>query len=191
MPSPRLREMNINLDNLIHLKVQTLAHLLVLLKQPPKGFPPSGTHLIVIDSVSDLFNSYFPHMGDLKTEFARAKPADKPHHRWLLNRKPNAVNDLATYLGRLATRNLAVLALNQTKTRIKMGQPAVLVPALSGGAWEKTIQTRIAVCRALPAERFVEIEKLAGKTLHGPRHRRVVPFWIHPVCHAQSVVLLF
>ncbi|KAJ5344761.1 DNA recombination and repair protein Rad51 C-terminal [Penicillium brevicompactum] len=132
------------------------------------GVPPPGTNLIVIDSVSSFFTSYFPTAAELKEELAEGKLVDKAHLQWLLGRKPNIANDLGTHLARLAAKNIAVLAINQSQTKIKEEREATLLPVLAGGAWEKTVQTRLAVYRALPDDRFVEIEKLSGKPLPEP-----------------------
>ncbi|CAI7643029.1 unnamed protein product [Penicillium glandicola] len=165
LPSPRLEEMSVNLDDFIYFRAHTLAHLMALLARPPKGFPPPETNLIVVDSASNLFPAYFPSAQELKDQLAEGKITDKAHLQWLLNRKWNIASELATHLARLAARNIAVLAINQTHTKIKGQSHAVLQPLLSGSAWEASVQTRIAVYRDLPDERFVEVEKRAGKLL--------------------------
>jgi hypothetical protein len=174
--------MSVNLDDFIHFRTPTLAHLIALLIRPPKGFPPPETSLIVIDSVSELFTSHFPSAAELKEELAEGKLVDKAHLHWLLGRKSNVANELATHLTRLAARNIAIVAINQSQTKIKEEEEATLLPALAGGAWENTIYTRIAVYRALPDERFVEIEKLAGKPLPESDDTISVSFQIYSVC---------
>ena len=178
--------MSVNLDDFIHFQAHTLAHLIALLTRPPKGFPPPETSLIVIDSVSDLFTSHFPSAAELKDELAEGKLVDKAHLHWLLSRKSNVANELATHLTRLAARNIAVLAINQSQTKIKEEESAILLPALAGGAWENTVQTRIAVYRVLPDGRFVEIEKLAGKHLPESHNGFAVPFQIDSVCGCSA-----
>jgi hypothetical protein len=185
LPSPRLEEMSVNLDDFIHFQAHTLAHLIALLTRPPRGFPPPETNLIVIDSVSDLFTSHFPTATELKGELAEGKLADKAHLHWLLSRRANVANELATHLTRLAAKNIAVLAVNQCQTKIKEEEEAALLPALAGGAWENTIHTRIAVYRALPNARFAEVEKLAGKPLPESHDEFVVPFQIYSVCRCS------
>jgi hypothetical protein len=174
--------MSVNLENFIHFQAHTLAHLIALLTRPPKGFPSPDTSLIVIDSVSDLFTSHFHSAAELKEELAEGKLVDKAHLHWLLSRKSNVANELATHLTRLAAKNIAVLAINQSQTKIKEEEEAILLPALAGGAWENTVHTRIAVYRALPDERFVEIEKLTGKPLPESHDGIAVPFQIDSVC---------
>ncbi|KAK9855281.1 uncharacterized protein MYU51_002669 [Penicillium brevicompactum] len=147
LPSPRREEMSLNVKDFVHFQAQTLPHLIALLMRPPTGFPPPA---------------------ELKEELAEGKLVDKAHLQWLLGRKPNIANDLGTHLARLAAKNIAVLAINQSQTKIKEEREATLLPVLAGGAWEKTVQTRLAVYRALPDDRFVEIEKLSGKPLPEP-----------------------
>lgn len=174
MPRPRTP------NNLIYFRAPTLPHFLSLILHPPKGFPPDDTFLIVIDSVSLLFPCYFPNAVELKDRLAQGKITDKAQLQWLLNRKWNVAGELATHLARLAARNIAVLAINQAHTKIK-GQPrATLHPLLAGATWENTVQTRIVLYRDLPDERFAEITKRAGKSVHSAEW--TVPFRIEPVC---------
>jgi hypothetical protein len=174
--------MSINLDDFIYFRAHTLAHLIALLARPPKGFPPSETKLIVVDSVSNLFSAYFPSAQELKDQLAEGKITDKAHLQWLINRRWNIASELGTHLARLAARNIAVVAINQSHTKVK-GQPhAVLQPLLSGGAWETSVQTRIAVYRDLPDERLAEVEKRAGKLLPEQAGELHVAFRIEPVC---------
>ncbi|KAJ5704540.1 hypothetical protein N7536_000229 [Penicillium majusculum] len=180
LPSPRLEEMSVNLDDFIYFRAHTLAHLIALLARPPKGFPPSETNLIVVDSVSNLFPVYFPSAQELKDQLAEGKITDKAHLQWLLNRKWNIASELATHLARLAARNIAVLTINQSHTKIKPQSHAVLQPLLSGGAWEASVQTRIAVYRDLLDERFAEVEKRAGKSLPEQAEELLVAFRIEP-----------
>ncbi|KAJ5608572.1 hypothetical protein N7537_005191 [Penicillium hordei] len=180
LPSPRLEEMSINLDDFVYFRAHTLAHLIALLARPPKGFPPSETNLIVVDSVSNLFPAYFPSAQELKDQLAEGKITDKAHLQWLLNRKWNIAGELATHLARLAARNIAVLAINQSHMKIKPQSHAVLQPLLSGSAWEASVQTRIAMYRDLPDERFAEVEKRAGKPLPEQVEELHVAFRIEP-----------
>ncbi|KAK4867200.1 hypothetical protein LT330_000710 [Penicillium expansum] len=180
LPSPRLEEMSVNLDDFVYFRAHTLAHLIALLARPPKGFPPPETNLIVVDSVSNLFPAYFPSAQELKDQLAEGKITDKAHLQWLLNRKWNIASELATHLAKLAARNIAVLAINQSHTKIKPQSHAVLQPLLSGSAWEASVQTRIAVYRDLPDERFVEVEKRAGKPLPEQAEELLVAFRIEP-----------
>lgn len=51
-----------HLDNLIHFSCPTLAHFIALLCRPTLSSVPSGTALIVIDSLSALINHAFPRI---------------------------------------------------------------------------------------------------------------------------------
>jgi hypothetical protein len=176
-----------DLDNLIYFRAPTLPHLLALLLRPPKDFPPEETSLIVIDSISSLFPSYFLSAAELKDRLEQGKITDKPQLQWLLNRKWNVISDIATHLTRLAVRNIAVLALNQTHTKIK-GQPrATLHPMVAGGAWETNVQTRIVLYRDLPDMRFAEITKRAGRTMAVRLTELIVPFRIEDVSSSPDL----
>lgn len=153
--------------------------------RPPRAFPPEETSLLIIDSVSSLFPSYFPNATELKSRLAQGKLTDKAQFQWLLNRKWNVASELATHLARLAARNIAVLAINQTHTKIK-GQPrATLHPILAGGAWESTVQTRIVLYRDLPDARFAEVTKRAGRTVTVRVPELIVSFCIGAVCFVK------
>ncbi|KAA8646899.1 uncharacterized protein ATNIH1004_005574 [Aspergillus tanneri] len=170
--------------NLLYFRAQSLPHLLAILLHPPKGFPPESTSLLVIDSISGPFPSYFPNPSELRSRIS-GKITDKAQIQWLINRKWNVTSDLATHLSRLATiHRMAVLLLNHTHTRIK-GQPrATLCPVLAGGTWESNVYARIALYRDFLTEetstrvRFAEVMKRSGKTLSTRLEDNVVSFLI-------------
>ncbi|KAL4945218.1 hypothetical protein BDV06DRAFT_209596 [Aspergillus oleicola] len=171
--------------NMTHIRAQYLPHLLALLLHTPSGFPPEGCKLLVIDAASAPFPSYFPNPTELKSRLAQSKNIDKAQVQWLMNRSSNVTSDLANQLTKLATTHqMAVLAINQTRTRIK-GQPrATLCPVLSGGSWESSISTRLVLYRDLSTTessegiRFAEVMKRAGKTLSLRLEENIVPFII-------------
>lgn len=170
-----------DLDNVVYFRTPTLPHLLALLMRPPKTFPPEETSLLIIDSISSLFPPYFPNAAELKDRLTQGKITDKAQLQWLLNRKWNVASDLATHLARLAARNIAVLVINQTHTKIK-GQPrATLHPVIAGGAWETNVQARIVLYRDLPDARFAEVTKRAGRTLPVRLPELIVSFRIERV----------
>ena len=178
------------MDKLIYFRTPTLPHLLALLTHPPRNFPPPGASLIVIDSVSSLFPSYFPNAADLKDRLSQGKISDKAQLQWLLNRKWNVSSELGSHLARLAARNIAVLAINQAHTKIK-GQPrATLHPVVAGGGWESAVQTRVAMYRDLPDARFAEITKRAGRMLPVRMAEMIVPFRIELVFLHSSYIYL-
>ncbi|KAF7716354.1 DNA recombination/repair Rad51-like protein [Penicillium ucsense] len=176
LATSRLESITPHLNNLIYFRAPTLPHLLALLIRPPKEFPPPETTLLIIDSISSLFPAYFLSASELKDRLAQGKIPDKPQLQWLLNRKWNVIGDIATHLTRLAARNIAVLALNQTHTKIK-GQPrATLHPVVAGGTWETNVQTRIVLYRDLPDLRFAEVTKRAGRMMAVRLAELIVPF---------------
>lgn len=159
--------------------------------RPPKDFPPEGTTLLIIDSISGPFPSYFQTPTELKTNLTQAGITDKPQTQWLLHRKWNVTSDLGNQLMKLASANrMAVLAINQTHTKIKGHPRATLCPALSGGSWENSIYTRIVLYRDFPEEaddavdkkvRFAEVLKRTGKPLMLRLEENVIPFMIESV----------
>ncbi|RLL98447.1 hypothetical protein CFD26_104872 [Aspergillus turcosus] len=182
------------IDNLIYFRAQSLPHLLALLLHPPQGFPPENTKLLVVDSVSGPFPSYFLSPSELKSRLAQAKITDKSQVHWLMNRKWNVTSELANQLMKLAaSRQLAVLLINQTHTKIKGLPRATLSPLLAGGAWENSMHTRIVLYRDFPAVddeeselasrsvRYAEVLKRDGKALTVRSDESIVPFTIDSV----------
>ncbi|KKK24996.1 hypothetical protein AOCH_003124 [Aspergillus ochraceoroseus] len=175
------------MKNLVYFRAQSLPHLLALLLHPPTGFPPDDSKLMVIDSASAPFPSYFSNPTELKARLAQSRTTDKSHIQWLMNRNSNVTSDLANQLTKLATaHNLAVLVINQTRTKIK-GQPrATLCPVLAGGAWESSVYTRIVMYRDFPSDeedtpknvRFAEVTKRTGKMLALRLESNIIPFVI-------------
>lgn len=199
------------IDRLLYFRTPSLPHLLALLLHPPKDFPPPGTTLLVVDSISAPFQSYFPNATEFKARLlAQGKDTQQQqgHVQWLLNRKWNVVGDMAGRLARLAASGsdrTAVLLLNQTHTKIR-GQPrATLSPALAGGAWEAAVHARVVLYRdwllpsAAEAEmemdaftvrnvRFAEVMKRGGRGLAVRTGENIVPFLIEGVgCLSISI----
>lgn len=181
--------------DLVYFRAQSLPHLLALLMRPPKAFPPEGTGLLVIDSISGPFPSYFLNPTELKSRLGEAGLTDKQKVQWLMYRKWNVTSDLGHQLVKLASAHqIAVLLVNQTHTKIK-GQPRpTLYPSLSGGSWESSIHTRIVLYRDFPRERmdesaagktrFAEVLKRSGKPLILRLDANVIPFVIESVCES-------
>ncbi|KAJ0415746.1 P-loop containing nucleoside triphosphate hydrolase protein [Aspergillus carlsbadensis] len=174
-------------ESLVYFRAQSLPHLLALLFHTPGGFPHDDCGLLVIDSASGPFPSYFPNATELKTRVAESKIVDKNQVQWLMNRSSNVISDLANQLTKLATtHNMAVLVINQTRTRIKGQARATLCPILAGGSWERCINTRIAIYRDFPTAgddashgvRFAEVMKRAAKLLALRLDENIIPFQI-------------
>ena len=177
-------------QNLIYFRAQSLPHLLSLLMHPPKAFPPEDTSLLVVDSISGPFPSYFPNPTELRARLSQSNITDRSQIQWLMNRRWNVTSDLANQLMKLATtRRLAALVINQTHTKIK-GQPrATLCPVLAGGSWENGISTRIVLYRDLASAfedgvektRFAEVMKRSGRILALRLEENIIPFMTESV----------
>jgi hypothetical protein len=141
-PSPEL-----SLDELQshfhHYTSPTLAHLLALFVQKPYSFPPPNTCLIVIDSLSTLFDNAYPRSSDDRT--SRNK---NDQTRWAAGRKFAVMNELISKLTNVAAmHDVALLITSQPITRIRGSSRAVLIPAISGVEWENGISTRLVLFR--------------------------------------------
>lgn len=177
-----------------HFTTPTLAHLSALLTHESQSFPPKGTGLIVIDSISTLFAAAFPNDG-----FDRKQVPDKLKRdadQWASSRKLTFMSDFVSKLGKLAsTKNIAVLFTSQTATRIRADTGATLNPAISGTAWDSGISARIVLFRDwflqsaevpgkdleyLPEVRFAGVLKASGVSYEGLGRR--VSFTIEKVC---------
>lgn len=188
-------------QNLTHIRTPSLPQLVALLAHPPPNFPPVGTSLLVVDSVSAPFPSYFPNATEIRSRLASASSTtgggkeqqQQQQTQWLLNRKRNVTSDLASHAAKLAsTRGLAVVLLNQTHTKIRGLPRPTLYPALAtAGAWESCISTRIVIYREFFSDisgkkrkekvRFAEMMKKGGKVLAARTEEDIVRFIIDDV----------
>lgn len=176
-----------------HIAAPTLAHLLALFVQPPSSFPPPNTSLIVIDSLSTLLDNAYPRSAD-----DRAARNKNEHTKWAAGRKLAVINELISTLGRIAAmHDIALLLASQTITRIRRGDRALLVPAISGAEWENGISTRLVLFRdwvpvqgkstdadadKLRKARFAGVVKANGVTLADEGGvGNVVPFAVESV----------
>jgi RecA/RadA recombinase len=192
-------------EKLTHIRTPSLPHLLALLAHPPPNFPPKGTSLLVVDSVSAPFPSYFPNATEIRSRLATASSGGKEQQQqtqWLLNRKRNVASDLASHAAKLAsTRGLAVVLLNQTHTKIRGLPRPTLYPALAtGGAWESCIATRIVIYREFFLDisgekkkkvRFAEMMKKGGKVLAARTEEDIVRFIIDDVSGFLPLFFIF
>jgi hypothetical protein len=212
-------KLNNCITRFIHIRAHSLPHLLSLLTHPPPQFPPKGTSLIIIDTISAPYQSYFPNATELKSRLglkllapqqaqgSGPGPAQAQAHQlqWLLNRKWNVTSDMISKISKLAAgQNLAVILLNQTHTKIK-GQPRpTLYPALAGGSWETCVQNRIVLYRDHPPSHletgngnggrgvkvtFAEVMKKSGKVVSIRVEGNVFPFVIETVRPASSSIM--
>lgn len=139
--------------NFIHYPTPSLPHLLALFLHPIPDFPPSDTALIVIDSLSTIFDIAFH-------THASSKPHSKKTdaEKWASNRRFAIQADLISKLNKLATlHNMAILITLETVTRIRSGQSALLMPAISGVEWDQGIPTRLVLFRDWPPNDVVTL----------------------------------
>ncbi|KAH8804947.1 P-loop containing nucleoside triphosphate hydrolase protein [Xylogone sp. PMI_703] len=172
-------------DNLTHITTPTLAHLVALLCHPVPGLFPTGTSLIMIDSLSTLVDTAFPKNAD-SSNMAKKPGAPNPSAR-----KFPVLQYLITSLHKLAaTYNIAIVILSQCVTKMRPGAGPALVPAINTTAWEQGLACRVALFRDWGWEvdgnegnrkvihaRFAEVLKAEGVSMP-PNSRRVVAFEI-------------
>jgi len=139
--------------NLIHLTAPTLPHLLALFLHPMPNFPPPGTALIVLDSLSTVFDTAF-------STPASSKPLSQKtdSEKWAANRRFALQADLIAALNKLAAvHDAAVLVTSQTVTRVRASQSALLMPALAGVEWDNAVATRLVLFRDWPPNDVVSL----------------------------------
>lgn len=143
-------------DQFFHYTTPTLPHLLALFLHPvQQPFPPPDTALIVIDSVSALFDLAF-HRTVVYT--ASSKKSDQ--EKWAANRRVTIMGDLISRIGRMAAlHDIAVLLTCQTTTRLRSGISlgALLLPAMSGVEWDNGIATQLVLFRDWPPNDVVKL----------------------------------
>lgn len=161
------------LENFHHFTTPTLAHLLALLTHQTTTFPPPGTSLIVVDSVSTLFALAFPKTTET-TDHQQTPVKKSDAAQWASGRRWAAMGDFVSKIGRLAaTKNIAILLTSQTTTRIRSETRAVLHPAISGTAWDTGIGTRIVLFRDWMFQR-ADAQSSQGEFMLGVRFAGVV-----------------
>lgn len=135
------------LEGLHHFTTPTLPHLLSLLTHSSVGFPPPRTSLIVVDTISLPFGLAFPKTSErLADERTPVKKSDTT--QWAAGRRWAVMEGLMNDLGRLAvTKNIAIVLVSQTITRIREDARATLHPAIASAAWETGISNRIVLFR--------------------------------------------
>lgn len=137
-----------------HYSVPALAHLLTLFINPTATFPPPGTALIVVDSVSTLFDRAYPRTGATTSN-------TNDNKKWASGRRYAVMNSLVSALGKIAAvRDIPVVITNQTTTLIRKGFSTLLVPGMAGLEWDNGIATRLVLFRDWPLDpgRLVDLE---------------------------------
>ncbi|KAI0537579.1 P-loop containing nucleoside triphosphate hydrolase protein [Xylaria digitata] len=121
--------------NLVHYFTPTLAHLIGLLCKPGASSVPSGTSLIIIDSLSGLINHAFPK--NLESHRNPKGPS-------LAVRRLQVLQSLISALQKLsATRDLLIVVLSQCATRMQAENGASITPAINASTWEQGFATRL------------------------------------------------
>ncbi|KAL8735157.1 MAG: hypothetical protein Q9166_001033 [cf. Caloplaca sp. 2 TL-2023] len=174
-----------------HFITPTLPHLAALLLHSTSTFPPEGTSLLVVDSISTSFNQVFAH----SNKHAEDKPLGKKFDtaQWASSRRWAVMADLISAIGKLAaTRSLTVILTSQTTTKMRLENTALLQPAMSGMAWEAGISCRLVLYRdwraevdddgshrqknVMPDLRFAAVIKIGGQPVDG--FGEIVPFTV-------------
>ncbi|KAI4181727.1 MAG: hypothetical protein LQ346_006712 [Caloplaca aetnensis] len=149
------------LGNFHHFIAPTLPHLLALLVHSTSSFPPRGTSLLVIDSISTPFNHAF---AQTKGHDARVSGKKTDLAQWAAGRRWAVMGDLISAISKLAaTRNMAVIITSQTTTKLKLETAAALQPAMVGTAWDNGINCRILLFRDWQAITDAEPGQANGK----------------------------
>ena len=196
---PMPRSLNDLLNDFHYFFTPTLPHLIALLAFSSPSFPPQATSLIVVDAISSLFAIAFPRAVE-RDDSNKAAAKKNEAVQWAANRRWSIMNDLSARLAKLAAvRNISIVLLSQTTTKVKTEYAAVLRPAISTKAWEDGLSNRILLFRdwaareadsssqQLPqAMRFAGVVRLGGVSYEGVG--RVVPFTIGTVRHQKGSV---
>lgn len=178
-----------------HYFVPSLAHLFAMVLHPPTTFPPQGTSLVVIDSVSTLFDSAYPR--------TRAAKDNKKDGNWAAGRRYAVMSSLISSLSKIAAiRDIPVVVTNQVTTRYRE-DVALLAPAMGGSEWDNGIATRLVVFRDWPPDpgrlvdfndekikqiRYVGIVKVAGVALRDADGLgAIIPFSIGSVSFSNRL----
>ncbi len=156
---------------LVYLETRSLPRLLALLMHPTSIFPPPSTSVIIVDDLSNIILGSFPRPprnSNATSVIQRDRLAQRA-----TSRRFQVIENAASALASLAaSRQIAVVVLNNATTSLKVGQKAVLKPALSGQAWDAVVNTRIALYRDFsPSE---QRNKLTGREKRGYRLAAVV-----------------
>ncbi|KAL8789200.1 MAG: hypothetical protein Q9213_001307 [Squamulea squamosa] len=180
------------LERFHHFIAPTLPHLLALLSHPSASFPPEGVTLLVVDSISTAFSQAYVQPTKPIEDRATGKKNDIA--QWAYSRRWAVMTSLVSAIAKLAAmRKIAAVFTSQTTTKTRLGNTALLQPAMSGTVWDSNISSRILLYRdwqagtvdelksenivGTPDLRFAASTKIGGVSLHG--FGEVVPFTIN------------
>ena len=192
LSSPSNRSLSGLLNCLHYFFTPTLPHLLALLAHPSPSFSPDKTSLIVVDAVSPLFATAFPRAVE-GLDGNQAPGKKNGALQWAASRRFSVMSDFLARLGKLAAmKNIAILLISQTTTKVKTEYGTVLRPALSTRAWDAGIHNRIVLFRdwenvqdqqgrenRTKAVRFAGVMKIANVAYEGLG--KIVSFTIEQV----------
>lgn len=131
------------LSRLSHYVAPTLAHLLALVSHAPASFPPVNTSLLIVDSVSTPVDGAYPRRVELRNSSGKNEQA-----KWLAGRRQAVIAEVGSKLASMAAmRNIALLVTTNTVTKVRVGEEALLKPAISGADWDAAIGIRVALFR--------------------------------------------
>ena len=128
----------------------TLPHLLALLSPSSASFPPPGTSLVIVDSISSILDVAYPSHQDARGN----QTVPKETLKWARSRKWDVISDVLSRLAYLAaTYDVAVLLLSQTIIERDEEQEKLLRPIFDFKAWNENIKIRIVLFRDfMPSE---------------------------------------
>ncbi len=164
------------LDHLDHFSTPTLAHLWTLLFSSSSDFPSTSTSLIIIDSISTVFTLAFPRTEDAPQNTRPTQPTTPYKKRneaaqaqqWVSSRRWAVIGDFVAKLAKLAAlRDVAIILLNQTVSRVRPETGAMLLPAVSSNAWDAGVMNRVLLYRDWITEGLVVDDSIGGENIQG------------------------
>lgn len=146
-----------------HFTCPSFAHFVALVCRSTHQSISSDTSLLVIDSLSALVNHSYPkgHEASKSGFMVYSSPT----------RRYQTLQYIIESLQKLAaTRDMAILLLNQCATKLYFNHGAVLVPSLSTNLWEQGVATRFVLFKDWiwtdhqpTVVHFLGVQKVNGK----------------------------
>lgn len=136
-----------DLSGFHHFSTPSLPFLLAILCQSAANFPPPQCSLLVIDSLSNVYNAAFSKAADGSAKVSDKKQADEAR-QWASKRRWAILEEISQRLQKLAAVNdIAILIINQAATRLRLGIGVLLQSALSSQAFENCVKNRVVTYR--------------------------------------------
>ncbi|KAI1876960.1 uncharacterized protein JN550_001032 [Neoarthrinium moseri] len=147
----------------LHFTCPSLAHIIALLCRPTASAIPQDVTLIVIDSLSALVNQAFPKVQESRKAPKAGLSASA--------RRLQVLQSIISSLQKLAaTRDITIVILSHSATRMQAERGAALIPAINAHSWEQGIATRLVLFRdwsahggELSGVYMAGLQKLNGK----------------------------